>query len=264
MKLALNIFILCTLYSCMPEENLPIRDMGEAPDYFIECYCKPDQQFALSATEVLPVSGNLKIDFSQELTVTIRAEEDIELFCALHTLPGSDFVYNYGSGKRLNPSGIDTLYLYIKTADKKYITAKTTIPEEIEIQNYTLGENEASICFYISQQPEQNYYIYSMQLQSYDMVLKNEVCYLDYSRYSYRHLIEKSLASTQLKDADKITLNLKRITKANYDYQISLNGANSANQSSITTPVPLKGNIEGTLGIFTCYTEDSKVIDIGK
>ena len=53
-----------------------------------------------------------------------------------------------------------------------------------------------------------------------------------------------------------------RITKDCYNYQISLNEANSANQGSITTPVPLEGNIEGALGIFTCYTEDTKSITL--
>ncbi|WP_155828269.1 hypothetical protein [Butyricimonas synergistica] len=33
-----------------------------------------------------------------------------------------------------------------------------------------------------------------------------------------------------------------------------------ANQGSITTPVPLVGNIQGAMGIFTCYTKCNKFI----
>lgn len=262
MKNILTLFLILLLTSCMPEENLPIRDMGETPEYFIECYCKPGQQFTLLATKVLPISENINVDFSQELSVNIHAKDNIELLHAIYTPSGSNFIYNYGSLICLNPKETNRLYLTVTTDKQKQITAQTMIPDNIEIQNYVLNENEVAIHFYTSHEANQNYYIYSIHLQNNDTLIDSKVTYLDYSHYQNKSLIEKVLATTQLKDAEKIILNLKRITKENYDYQISLNGANSANQSSITTPVPLKGNIKGALGIFTCYTEDNKIIAI--
>ena len=225
--------------ACMPEEDLPIRHTGETPEYFIECYCQPGRPFALSATSVLPVSEDLQIDFSKEMKVTIHADKAISLIHALYTLPGSEFIYNYGSPEKFEVRYIDSLFLDITTIDHKSITASTSIPPAVSIYNCQVAGNEAIIRFYISEKADENYYIYTAEAVHADSILNKEVCYLDYSEFT-----------------------LKRITKANYDYQVSLNAANTANQSSITTPVPLKGNLQGALGIFTCYTEDKQTVPL--
>lgn len=247
--------ITCCL-SCMPEENLPIRNVGNAPEYFVECYCKPGEFFALAATSVLPVSENLQIDFSKEMAVTIRTDKDIKLVHTLYTLPGSDFIYNYGSDERMLTVGLDSLHLSITTEDGKTISGSTPVPSPVSIYDYDLENNEATIRFYTSEKVTENYYIYSAEVVCEDTIISREVCYLDLSEYHSGGLTGKSVHLTDIEKAQKILLTLKRITRANYEYQISLNAANTANQSSITTPVPLKGNLKGALGIFTCYTED--------
>lgn len=242
--------------SCMPEEDLPIRNVGETPEYFIECYCKPGRLFVLSATTVLPVSEELQIDFSKEMQVNIHTDRDIQLTHALYTLPGSDFIYNYGSNERLQTIGLDSLHLSIITQNGVNISASTEIPPAVNIYNHECKEDEIVIRFHTSEIPGQNYYICSAEAIRNDSIIDKEICYLDYSEYQTNGLTEKSLSLPQAPRAEKIILSLKRITRANYDYQISLNAASTANQSSITTPVPLKGNLRGALGIFTCYTED--------
>ena len=250
--LTLSLFFLS---SCMPEEDLPIRKVGEAPEYFIECYCKPGKSFALAATTVMPVSENLEIDFSTEMKVVIRTDRDIELSHTLFVLPGSEFVYNYGSHERLPDSGIDSLYLVILTHEGKMIRARTEIPSPIDVYGWDKLDNEVIVRFYTSPQPSENYYLLSAESLQKDSVVHKETAYLDYSKNPSSSLTETSLTLPEEPVADKIILSLKRITQANYNYQISLRAANTANQSSITTPVPLQGNIEGALGIFTCYTE---------
>lgn len=252
--------ILWTCLSCMPEENLPIKDVGNTPEYFIECYCRPGKMFSLSATNVLPVSKDLKVDFSKEMKVTIFAGRKIELQHMIYTLPGSDFIYNYGSNERFLSTALDSLTLDIQAPDQKHITASTAIPPAISIHSYRFERDEARIQFYTSSDPEDNYFIYTAEAVCNDSVVDKSVSYLDYSEYRQTTLIERSLTLTDYRKAEKIVFNLKRITQANYDYQISLNAANSANQSSITTPVPLKGNLKGAIGIFTCYTEDQAEI----
>ncbi|MEG1736707.1 MAG: DUF4249 family protein [Odoribacter sp.] len=258
------LFFIVVLFfsSCMPEENLPIRDVGEAPEYFIECYCKAGAIFSLSATTVLPVSKDLKVDFSKKMDVTIFAGKDIELLHSLYTLPGSDFIYNYGSKECFDSAGLDSLSLFIMTADGKRISSSTFIPSPVSIHDCRLENKEVCVSFYTSELPEENYYIYVVEAMSRDIIVSQEVCYLDDSDVSSSRLIEKRLILPNIQQADQVVVNLKRITKANYEYQISLSVANSANQSSITTPVPLKGNLSGALGIFTCYTEDRRSIEL--
>lgn len=72
--------------------------------------------------------------------------------------------------------------------------------------------------------------------------------------------IEKTVRCQEIEKAEAIVILLLRITEECYNYQISLYEANSANQGSITSPVPLVGNIQGALGIFTCYTEDYRYV----
>lgn len=244
------------LTACMPEENLPIRNVGETPKYFIECYCKPGAPVALAATPILPIDANLDIDYSLDLNVQVHARQNIELYHILHTLPESEFIYNYGSYEYLQTMDSDSLHLSILTQENESITASTSIPSAVRIYTCNIQDNDAVIQFYLSEDPSENYYIYSVEAIQNDSIVNKEVRYLDYSRYSLNKLIEKSLNFTLPEEVEKIIFTLKRITRANYDYQISLNAANNANQSSITTPVPLKGNIEGALGIFTCYTEE--------
>lgn len=252
-----SLILICI--SCMPEENLPIQDMGKTPGYFVECFCKPGEIFALSAMNIVPVSEELKMDFSSNMDITIRANQKISLSYSLFTLPGSSFVYNYGSNERMKKDA-DTLYLDITTGNNEKITGQTPIPEDVSIDSYSLGDNKITIRFYSSRNSSQNYYIITASLSDNNSVFEQKAFFGDYSQHKGGRLIEKSIKTDNLQEADWINLNLKRITKANYDYQISLSGANSANQSSITTPVPLKGNLKGAIGIFTCYTEDNRII----
>ena len=157
---------------------------------------------------------------------------------------------------------IDSLFLDITTIDNKSITASTSIPPAVSIYNCQVAGNEAIIRFYISEKADENYYIYTAEAVHADSILNKEVCYLDYSEFQQEGLTEKSVILPDIGQAEEIIFTLKRITKANYDYQVSLNAANTANQSSITTPVPLKGNLQGALGIFTCYTEDKQTVPL--
>lgn len=260
------VFILSVLFfliSCMPEENLPVRNMGETPEYFIECYCQPGHIFALSATTILPVAEDLKIDFFQEMEIKILANQEISLTHSFFTLPGSDFIYNYGSEELFHPFSLDSLYLSVRPANGKIIHASTAIPEAVNIYDCEWVGTEAIVRFQLSEKPENNFYIYSAEAIRHSSIIDKEVCYIDYNEHPAK-LAKKSLFLTKAAEAEKILFSLKRITRANYEYQISLNAANTANQSSITTPVPLKGNISGALGIFTSYTEDRAEIRISE
>ena len=101
-----------------------------------------------------------------------------------------------------------------------------------------------SFVFIFRKKADENYYIYTAEAVHADSILNKEVCYLDYSEFQQEGLTEKSVILPDIGQAEEIIFTLKRITKANYDYQVSLNAANTANQSSITTPVPLKGNLQ--------------------
>lgn len=256
------IFALPLWNACMPEEALPLRDTGSVQEYFIECYCQPGENPVLTATHVVPLTGTLRYDFPEEMDVALYTPERLILYYMFDSENIQDVQCNYQSATPLQTTAKDTLHLRIRTHDKKWITAETTVPAPVSINSYTINGNEAKIRFHTSSQSSQNYFIYTLEIQSGNEVIERSVSYLDYSKYHSGDLVEKSIFCSELATASKAVLILKRITRENYDYQISLNGANSAIQGSITNPVPLEGNLNGALGIFTCYTEDVKTIEL--
>lgn len=248
--------------ACMPEETLPLRNTGSVSEYFIECYCHPGEHLVLTATYVVPVTDKIQYDFPPEMDVKLYTPGQIKLYYLFDSENIQDVQCNYQSAQPLQASSQDTLYLQIRTRDSKWITAQTTVPDNISIDSYTINGNEAKIRFYTSRQSQQNYYIYTLEIHNGNEIAERKVSYLDYSKYYTGEAVEKSIFCSELEDASRVVLLLKRITRENYDYQISLNGANTAIQGSITNPVPLEGNINGALGIFTCYTEDRVTIDL--
>lgn len=131
-----GISLLC--FSCMPEDNLPIRAVGETPGYFIECYCQPNEIFLLTASQVLPISQELKLTLSSDLQIHIQAGELFRLYPVYYISPQSGFVYNYAANRKLNRTESDTLYLSILTPENKTITAQTSVPDEVKIQTYEI------------------------------------------------------------------------------------------------------------------------------
>ena len=256
----LYIFISLLATACMPEEELPLRNTGTVPEYFIECYCQPGENLVLTATHVVPLTESIRYDFPQEMNVTLYTPARLSLYYVFDSENIQDVQCNYQSAEPLETTSQDTLRLRIKTHDQKWITAETTVPDKVYIDSYSIHGNEAKIRFYTSAQSQQNYYIYTLEIQDGDKVVERKVTYLDYSKYHTGEPVEKSIFCSELTTASKAVLLLKRITRENYDYQISLNGANSAIQGSITNPVPLEGNLNGALGIFTCYTEDRETV----
>lgn len=262
MRKIISIFLFTSLFSCMPEEELPIKDVGAISGYFIECYCIPNESYSLNAAKILPLTDMIDPGASVDLDVSIKADTVIRL----EPVPGTlSFLGNYQHMTRLDSHGIDSLFLTILTPEHDLITAKTSVPDAIEITSYSVSRetNSATITFQTSRDPQQNYYIFSMQARKSDRddpVLKKETTYLDLSRHSGGVSVEKTIKCQQIEEADGVFITLMRITEDCYNYQISLYEANSANQGSITTPVPLISNIQGALGIFTCYTKSNKFI----
>ena len=261
MRKIIFIFLFTSLFSCMPEEELPIKDVGAISGYFIECYCIPDESYSLNAAKIQPLTDMIDPGAFVDLDVSIKADTVIRL----EPVPGLAFLGNYQHMTRLTNYGIDSLFLRILTPESDLITAKTAVPDAIEITSYSVfrATNSVTITFQTSRDPQQNYYIFSMQARKGDRddpVLKKETTYLDLSRHTGGVAIEKTIKCQQIEEADGVFITLMRITEDCYNYQISLYEANSANQGSITTPVPLIGNIQGALGIFTCYTKCNKYV----
>ena len=186
MKNGIFTLLFLTLLSCMPEEELPMKDMGEISGYFIECYCKPGEFYTLNAAKVSSIHEIIDLNDPINLDVSIKADSIIKLIPTF----SPSFLGNFRHDTKFNQFGLDSLYLSIYTPEKEHITAKTAIPDHITISSFFVSKatNSVTISFQTSPNPMQNYYIYSVQARKEgagdDNLLKKETSYLDLSHHT--------------------------------------------------------------------------------
>lgn len=248
------------LTACKLGEDLEVQDMGDSPGYFVECYCRPGEMYELTATYIAPIAKDQVLDYSLEFDVYVVAEERIKLFQSLFSKPDSKFIYNYATNRRLSRELTDTIFLEIVSPGGEKISGWTEIPDEVKIDTVMISGSSISTSFYTSSDVRQNYFILTTQIMIGGKVKDRSVYYL--GNYTGEQMIEKKQKIEILQEADRVVVNLKRVTETCYKYQLSLHQSGSSNQDNITSPVPLMGNLAGAMGIFTCYTEDCFKIDL--
>ncbi|MDR2131609.1 MAG: DUF4249 domain-containing protein [Odoribacteraceae bacterium] len=242
---------------CLPGEDLPVKETGGSGDYFIECYCQPGREFRLLVTRVLPLYREVIPDLEIPLEASIIAGDTIPLHPRF-SRPAGDFPYNYGARARL-AAGVDSIHLRALAPGGVTIAATSPVPSPVAIDSVAREGSVVTIFFHLSAVAGEDYYLYILQPFDEAGALEGVSSFLDYGALPPRSRVERALTFTA-PGATRLEVVLRRLTRACYDYQVSLNEANSTQHGSITTPIPLAGNITGALGIFTCYTEDARVL----
>lgn len=248
--------------SCSLDRDLDIQDIDTKAQYFIECYLQPDSLLNLSATEVSPIFEEFILDYSLDFDVFIIDQDTVELLQSLFIEEETGYIYNFGSGRRLSSQAIEVSLLVITPTDDT-IRATTKVPQPIEILASEWQTSEVSVRFKSSSDANQNFYLlilnYSVETDG-SKIDKNELQYLDYSYLIEEVTLDEKISSDSLLYSSEVELTLMRVTRENFEYQKSLNSAQNASKDNVTFPSPLEGNINGGLGIFTCYRQDVQVL----
>lgn len=257
-KILLIAYTSICLLSCGLDQELDMQDMGHSPGYFVECYCVPGEMFNLTATRIAPINEDQYLDYSIEFNVHITTDERFKLYHSLFHEPGTKFIYNYASNRKLTHDASDSVLLEITAPDSTRITASTAIPENVAIDTAGFSGNNFYINFTSSPDPAQNYYILRA-----DFMRKGEIIYQNLSFHeglTGKETVTHAFSLENITPVDSVVTELKRMTRDGYRYQLSLKDAIDANKDNITSPTPLAGNITGALGIFTCYTYARKTV----
>lgn len=241
------------MISCQLGERLDVRDMGNAPGYFLECYCQPGEMYEMTATRIAPIAEAQVLDYSLKFDVRLWDGEEIKLNHSLFTKPGTDFIYNYATSRRLDPELTDTIYLHVTAPDGEQLTAKTAIPDAVKIDTVILNRDHLQIFFKTSAHREQNFYILTANWSG-EGYKHGYIRFL--GDYTKERLVGYDLIVPEGERQDSLVVGLKRMTEEGFRYQYSLHEADMAGNESLFSPVELSGNISGALGIFTCYTAD--------
>ena len=129
------LWMVLLMMACELGGRLDVQELGGSPGYFIECYCRPDSMYEMTATRIAPISEPQVLDYALEFDVRIVAEEPVKLYHSLYVRPGGKFVYNYASSKRLDAELVDTLRLEAVGPGGEAICAETAIPKAVEIDS---------------------------------------------------------------------------------------------------------------------------------
>ncbi|WP_430932992.1 DUF4249 family protein [Saccharicrinis sp. 156] len=243
------------LFSCIENRELPYNGLLAEPGYFIECYLVPNDRYKLTATKLQPLYDDYILDYSLEFDVRI---DTLKLWQGLFRENNSDYVFNYRHSYRFEPSNKTSIDVQVITPEMDTVVATTTIPEEIDILNEKRTGDDISFGFELSEQGWHNYFMININTAQKDTTFR-KVRFLDYSHMNTRDTVNINYTVLNSETFDRIEIILRRITKANYDYQISLENAKDANSDNLILPSPLAGNLKNATGIFTCFTRDSVV-----
>ncbi|MCV9388062.1 DUF4249 domain-containing protein [Reichenbachiella ulvae] len=251
------------LFGCDLERELDIQNVDIERQYFIECYLQPDSLFNLSATEVSPIFEDFILDYSLDFDVFIIEQDTVELLQSLFIEDETGYIYNFGSGRRLRPEA-NQVDLLVVSPQGDSIRGFTKVPSSIDILEANWTDNQISIQFESSDNPQENYFLYIINYQVENQgerpQEKNELTYLDYSFLEERQTLNAVIDSDSLSLSSEVDVTLMRVTRENFRYQKSLDAAKNASQDNVTFPSPLEGNIMGGLGIFTCFTQDHRLL----
>ena len=242
--------------SCNVYHELDVRNVGDSPGYFIECYCMPGELYSLSATKLATIDQKQYLDYSLDFNVHITDTERFKLYQSLFS--NGNVIYNYGSPRRLSSSFTDALHLEVESPEGDDFIASTAIPQPVEIASVEYNNEVVSVKFNASSDPIQNYYVVSLAYIKDEKVEKTSLLFRN-PKCGVEELVEIKL---DYEKYNKLEVSLKRFTYEGYMYQMSIKDAKQANVDNLIPGAHIRGNIEGATGIFTCYTQD--VIELEK
>ncbi len=254
-KIIILILPIITL-SCQPENSLDINELSDPPEYFVECFCKPGDLYQLTATRVTRMSDDFIWDLSIPFKTYITDSTSHELYQGVFYDDYSHFIYNYASPLKVPVDFTDSLYLRIISPTGDTIRGKTHVVSQTKISNYNLKNNDIEISFNIDPSVDKRHYIINVENWKEGGIINSEKLFSNFGTSDKESETVNITSSTDVQELDSIRIKVFHVTGENYNYQISLNDAIKSNENNITQPAPLKGNLNGSLGIFTYYTED--------
>ncbi|MCD7936692.1 MAG: DUF4249 domain-containing protein [Tannerellaceae bacterium] len=256
MKNIVALLGLIVLLGCELGGPMDIQDMGDSGGYFLECYCVPGDRYNLTATYLAPIAEPQVLDYSLEFDIYIQGDEKINMAHSFFVHPEKNFVYNYASPRIVEIPERGFLELYAISPTGETIYGRTEVPDQIVIEEVWMETDQLYYSFVLSEQSTFDYYVTSVFFISEGKVQKRRQEFNDFSQYSGNKRITLSVdVYTEAENLDEIRVELKRMTKDNYTYQLAIKELTNANDDSLTSPVMLPGNLTNALGIFTCYTE---------
>ncbi len=248
---------LAILTSCSNSVELDMQQITTAPTPFIECYCEVGELYNLAATYLSPIDEPQNLDYSYDFEVYITDTEEHRLLQSIFYV--DSFIYSHGSSASLPVDFDGELQLRVVTEDGAIYTATSTVPDPVEIAVATLDQNCAVVEFDSSADPSQNYYSLTTSIRT----AEGETIRIRTTLYNpepnERLLYQREV---EYMEGGSVEILLLRLNFEGYRYLYTIVENDQTLDSNLMSGVPLKGNIEGAVGVFTAYTSEQITLDM--
>ncbi len=250
---------LSTLVSCVENQTLEIKRVGDSSGIFIECYCCVDKLYNLTATYLSPIDEAQHLDYSYDFEAYITDSEEHRLSQGLFYNDG--YLYSHGSTASLSADFDGELQLLIITPDGEELRASTAIPDPVTLKevSYDSESESVTVVFDSSDDPSQNYFFVSVVFtdiySKVERAVKRAINISESGEQSVT-ISRREDEEEKYSDAQYIDVSIRRFTADGYAYQYSLLENSESTSSNIIVGIPLSSNIEGATGVFTCYSVD--------
>ncbi len=257
-KIILSLLLLFSVVRCTDGIELDIQDMGDEYRIFVECYCRPGELYNLTATYLSPIDEIQNLDYSHAFAASITDTATHKLYRSLFYI--GNYIYSHGSPSRLPEDFKGELLLEIVSPVGDTLVAASSVPDDVAIAAVEEDSGSVTVSFEASDDSSQNYY--SVSLNVYDVNNNLLESRLRFTESSVGVTKDVTITYDTDNECSYIAVSLKRYNKEGYGYQYSLLENSEAESSNIIAGVALDGNIEGALGVFTCYTEDEVYLSL--
>lgn len=255
--------LLSSVFGCKPENDFDLGELAPPPKYFYECFCKPGGLYQMTAAYISPINEDFIWDLSYPFNITISTENDTyHLMQGIFRDAHGNYIYNYGSPKRLSEDYSGNLYIKIVTQEGDTVTGHTSTVSQVEIDYFEVNEGDVNIFFYGDNDENGNFYLGRVENWKGGLIKDSEEVMADLRPSSERvkmNIPNRSDKFESISELDSITVKLFHISEDNYHYLLSIEDAYKTNENNTSQPSGIKGNLKGGLGIFTYYTEDKRV-----
>ncbi|MEH0154360.1 DUF4249 family protein [Limibacter armeniacum] len=236
----------------MPDEIINVDIPQGKKEIMVEAYIESDKPIKMLVTEnnllsealypVLISNAQVKV-YSDTASVLLENTRD-------EYVEGKAY-FNYQYGEAIGFKEGEVIHLDMITPDGQQITASAPVMSKSVIGEIEVAERLFSVKTKADSVPENRYFALEGTL------------YAEPENHYFREIFDFSVQENEIVTLtighdvkiDSARVSLMHISKELYDFQRSARQAYSANIDNFTQPASVKGNVNGSLGIFTHYTK---------
>ena len=252
--------VLCLLTSCNLEKDIEVELPLYEKQMVVECYLEPGKPARLTLLESTGYLDAPSLNLITDATVSITHHgitENLKYEPAIDDSTGKYYTHTSDYVMRGQPGDVFTLL--ISDPQGRKVTGTTTILPTVTMDTVEFNFNDRDEALVVTKFKDDgntaNYYRYSIHRDS----LQGET-EISYTASDELNNGEPFVFGTgyDFETGDTIIVTLQHLDQAFFDFQESVEEAQSANGNPFAQPGRVKSTVQGGLGVFTNLVYDRR------